>query len=313
MRIYILYRGPFGEQIINNLALKGFGDRIVGAYELKLETIEEEHPSEPNLWSELWENPEEYLPKDLPIVECDLLLVLGVHSKLGDLIPPIAKRLKAKAVLYPIDDRDMAPEARKTVEDELESAGIHVEFPEPFCTLKGSDDELINEFAERFGRPKFKVALDENKKIIKEIDVIRDTPGGTAHTVGQKLIGFPYDDKERLLKKIYEEHHNENAESYCMAEMDPTCPLMQEAGDLLKDAIFEACGFETTKEAIVRKISELGEVDVERLKEILVDDPGNWSNPEKVCDADRTLYLYIEELVSEGKIVETNKGKVRLA
>ena len=39
------------------------------------------------------------------------------------------------------------------------------------------------------------------------------------------------------LKKIYEEHHNEEAEHYCMAEMDPICPLMQEAGDLLKDAI----------------------------------------------------------------------------
>ena len=50
VRIYILYRGPFGEQIINNLALKSNGDKIVGVYELKPETLEEEHSSETSLW-----------------------------------------------------------------------------------------------------------------------------------------------------------------------------------------------------------------------------------------------------------------------
>ena len=97
MKIYIIYRGPFGEQMINNIALKGFGDNITNLYELKPETIEDEHNNQENIWEKIWEEPEKYIPKDLPIEKCDLLLVLGIHSKLGDLIPPIAERLGVKA------------------------------------------------------------------------------------------------------------------------------------------------------------------------------------------------------------------------
>ena len=93
MKIYIIYRGPFGEQMINNIALKGFGDNIINLYKLKPETIEDEHNTQENIWEKIWEEPEKYIPKDLPIEKCDLLLVLGIHSKLGDLIPPIAERL----------------------------------------------------------------------------------------------------------------------------------------------------------------------------------------------------------------------------
>ncbi len=312
MKIYIIYSGPFGEQMINNLAKGGLADQIVNIYELKPETIEEEHPSEPDLWSKLWENPEEYIPKNLPIIESDLLIVLGIHSKLGDLIPPIAERLKVKAVLYPIDDRKMIPEAKKSIQDTLEEKGIHIEFPEPFCVLEKSSNELINEFAKHFGKPKFEGKLDEGKKVIKELKVIRDTPCGTASRISRVLKNFPYDDREALIRKIYDEHHNEEAENYCLAEMDPIHPLMQEAGDLLKDAVFEALGFLTTKDAIVQKVKELGEADPEELKKIIVDEPGNWKNPEKVCDADRTFNLYLEELIAEGKIVRTESGKLRL-
>jgi hypothetical protein len=304
LKIFIIYRGPFGEQMTNNLALRGFGDEIVTVYELKPETIEEEHSLEKDIWSKLWEDPERFIPRDLPIIKCDLLIVLGIHSRLGDLIPSIAKKLDAKAVLYPIDDRDMAPEAKKTVQDELESAGIYVEFPKPFCILDHSDNRYINEFSQKFGRPKYKIKLDDNKKVIKELKVIRDTPSGTAHTVGNKLINFPINNREELIKKIFEEHHNEDAENYCMAEMDPICPLMQEAGDLLKDAIFEACGFEHTKNIILRKVNELKEVDVEDLKKIIVNDPGDWKNPEKACETERTFYLYLDELIDKGKIVK---------
>jgi hypothetical protein len=313
MKIYIIYCGPFGEQIINNLASKGFGDKIVNAYELSPDTIEEEHPAEEDLWSKLWEDPKAYLPKNMSVLECDLLLVLGIHSKLGDLIPFLAEKLGAKAVLYPIDDRNMAPSAKKTVQDELEAKGIYIEFPEPFCTLEKSENKFINEFAKSFGRPKFEIKLDENKKVIKEVKVLRDSPGGSATTAGQKLVNFPYEDKEALVKKIYDEHHNEGAENYCLAEMDPICPLMQEAGDLFKDAIFEACGFVTTKEAMLRKIREFGAIGVEELKEIIVNSPGKWDNPGKVCDADRTFYLYIDELVEAGSIVKTGDDKLKLA
>jgi hypothetical protein len=206
----------------------------------------------------------------------------------------------------------MIPEAKKSIQDTLEEKGVHVEFPEPFCILEKSRNPLINEFIKYFGRPKFEIKLDEQKKVIKEIKVLRDTPCGTATHISKVLKNFPYDDREALIKKIYDEHHNEEAENHCLAEMDPIYPLMQEAGDLLKDAIFEAIGLPTTKDLIVEKIRGKGEIGFEELKKIVVDEPGNWKNPEKACDADRTFSLYIDELAAENKIVKTENGKLKL-
>lgn len=310
MKICVIYRGPFGEQMINNIATRGFSEDIICVCELSPDKIEAEHPNE-NVWENIWEEPEKYIPKDLPDVKCDLLLVLGIHSKLGDLIPPIAEKLKVKAVLYPIDDRDMMPESKKTIQDELEAKGIHIEFPEPFCTLQESTNECVKEFVKRFGRPKFEIKLDEDKKIIKDVKVIRDTPCGTASRIAKILKGMSYENKKELIKKIYDEHHNESADNYCMAEMDPLYPLMQEAGDLLKDAIFEACGFETIKDAILKRVKDEGKVNVKELEEVIVGTAGDWSDPNKVCDASRTLNLYINELIKEGKLM-TDKNKIRI-
>ena len=305
MRIYIIYRGPFGEQIINNIALRGFADQITSVYELTPEAIEKEHESETGIWSNIWENPQKYIPKNLPIAECDLLLVLGIHSQLGDLIPPIAEKLGSKAVLYPIDDRDMAPEAKKTIQDELNAKKIDVEFPEPFCILDKSENDYINQFAKNFGRPKLEAKLDEKNHTIQDLIVIRDSPSGAAASVSKKLIGLSCKDRESLLRKIYDEHQNDENENCCMAEMDPLCPLMQEAADLFKDALFKACRIPTTKEIIIIKLKTSKGMKVKELEEILVDGPGNWSNPDKACDSARTLNLYIHELKKEGKIIET--------
>jgi hypothetical protein len=124
--------------------------------------------------------------------------------------------------------------------------------------------------------------------------------------VGKKLVNFPYKDREIFLKKIYEEHQNEDSEYSCLAEMDPICPLMQEAGDLLKDAIFEACNLPTTKDIILKKIAGSKSIDVKKLEEIIVNGAGNWKNPEKACDASRTFYLYLDELIEEKRIHRKN-------
>jgi len=305
LRIYIIYRGPFGEQIINNLALKGFADKILIVYELIPDIVEKEHKSETDIWSKIWEDPKKYIPKNLPVVECDLLLVLGIHSQLGDLIPPIAEILGAKAVLYPIDDRDMAPEAKKTIQDELNTKKIDVEFPEPFCILDKSQNEYINEFATSFGRPKLEAKLDEKNQTIQDLIVIRDSPGGAATSVAKKLIGLSYKNKESLLRKIYEEHQNDENENCCMAEMDPICPLMQEAADLFKDAIFQACKLPTTKELIIKRLKESKGMDPKQLEDLLVNGLGNWTNLDKACDSARTLRLYLDELKKEGKVIES--------
>ena len=49
-------------------------------------------------------------------------------------------------------------------------------------------DQIIDEFAERFGRPKLSIALKDD--VIKSVDVIRGSPCGSTHFAARKLIGM---------------------------------------------------------------------------------------------------------------------------
>jgi hypothetical protein len=308
MRIFFLYSGPFGEQIINTVSLHGLGDQVTGAYELRPENIlvEAGDPVGPD---SIFENPERFLPADFPCSEADLLIVLGVHGRLSDLVPCIARKIKVRSVLYPIDDRDTIPEAKKTISDELAGMGVHVEFPEPFCSLWKSRDPFIGEFLNFFGRPLLRVFTDPEKKIINHVEVIRDTPCGSASCIAGKLAGADMENTDTLARFCYDEQHNDEADNYCLAEMDPRYPLMQEAGDLLKDALFEGCGLPSTKDTILSVLTRSGEIGVEDLAAQVV----GLTSGKGVsgCITRRAFDLYIRELEEEHRILLTTRNTVK--
>ncbi|MCU0629646.1 MAG: hypothetical protein MUF37_00620 [Methanoregulaceae archaeon] len=309
MRIFFLYSGPFGEQIINTVSLGGLGDQVSGAYELRPEHILV--PGGDTEGSEsLFENPERYIPTDFPVAQADLLIILGIHGRLSDLVPCIARRLGVRSVLYPIDDRDTIPEAKKTISDELTEFGIYIEFPEPFCSLQRSGDPCINEFLKFFGRPLLKVITDPGSGIIHHIEVIRDTPCGSASCIAGKLAGADSGDLDTLSRFCYDEQHNDEADNYCLAEMDPRYPLMQEAGDLLKDALFEGCGHPATKDTILSVLRQSGETGVEDLAMQVVGLP--CSMTASGCITRRAFDLYLRELKEEHRIVITSSSTVML-
>ncbi|HVN65877.1 MAG TPA: DUF166 family protein [Methanomicrobiales archaeon] len=306
MKIGILWAGPFGEQMINHISLAGFGDRIVAVYELTPEKVP--GGARPG---EIWEDPTAFLPLDLPEARCDLLLVLGVQGALGVLVPEIARSWRARAVIFAIDDRGMAPDARRSIGEDLAESRIHAEFPEPFCILSGSRNDLVRAFAEQFGRPAFRATVDPATRRITAITVLRDTPCGTASAAAAKLQGLPCE-PDTILRRCYEEHHNEEAEHCCLAEMDPLYPVMQEAGDLLKDAFFSSAGLPTTKDLMLRTLATAGgEMAVDELKARVVSPQVQWEGPVKGCTTGRTVDLYLAELAEEGK-VEIAGGRVRL-
>jgi hypothetical protein len=221
-RIYILYHGSFGELVIAHLIKAGFADRIVSIYDLKVASVS-------------LDEPEKDIPKDLPLCECDLLLVLGILPKAGDLVPIIAEKTGAKAVLWPIEDPNLIPEGKYSIETELAKKNIHIEFPEPLCSLETSEHEQIKFFVECFGKPKFELSVDTKNKIIERVRVIRDTPCGSASKVAAKLVGMSYKDMKSLEEQVMQMHDNE-----CVAFMGPERPIMQKAGRLLLDALKEA-------------------------------------------------------------------------
>ena len=218
-RMYILYHGSFGELVMEHLATSGFADRIGGLYDLKVASVS-------------LDEPEKDLPEDLPLLECDLLLVLGILPKAGDLVPIIVERTGAKAVLWPIEDPNLIPEGKYSIENELKEKGIHVEFPEPLCILERSDNELINSFADTFGKPKFELRVNDKSKVIETVTVIRDTPCGSASKIAAKLTGMSYKDMNSFEDQVKQMHDNE-----CVAYMGPDRPIMQQAGELLAEAI----------------------------------------------------------------------------
>jgi hypothetical protein len=309
MKIFFLYSGPFGEQIINTVSLHGLGDQVAGAYELRPENILVDAGGSEGPDS-IFDNPERFLPADFPCNEADLLIVLGIHGRLSDLIPSIARKLGVRSVLYPIDDRDTIPEAKKTVSDELAGMGVHVEFPEPFCGLYQSRDPFIGEFLKFFGRPHLKVFTDPGKSIINRVEVIRDTPCGSASCIAGKLAGADIADTDSLTRFCYDEQHNDEAENYCLAEMDPRYPLMQEAGDLLKDALFEGCGLPSTKDTILSVLKRSGETGVEELAAQVV---GVTSGKGvSGCITRRAFDLYLGELEEEHRILISPRNTVKL-
>ena len=218
----MLYHGSFGELVTEHLATSEFADRIVGFYDLKVASVS-------------LDEPERDMPDDIPLPECDLLLVLGILPKAGDLVPIIASKTGAKAVLWPIEDPNLIPEGRYSIEEELKNMGVHVEFPEPFCALERSDNELVNSFASAFGKPRFELKVNEKKKIIEVAKVIRDTPCGSASKIAPRLAGLAYNDLKSLEEQVGQMHDNE-----CVAYMGPDRPIMQHAGELLIKALKDA-------------------------------------------------------------------------
>jgi len=162
-------------------------------------------------------------------------LVLGILPKAGDLIPIIAERTGATSVLWPIEDPNLIPEGKYSIEEELAEKNIHIEFPEPFCSLETSENEEIKSFVESFGKPEFELRVNEKKKVIEEVKVIRDTPCGSASKVAAKLVGMSYENMKSFEEQVMQMHDNE-----CVAYMGPERPVMQQAGRLLVDAFKKA-------------------------------------------------------------------------
>ncbi|MDD1719556.1 MAG: DUF166 domain-containing protein, partial [Methanoregulaceae archaeon] len=194
------------------------------------------------------------------------------------------------------------------IQEDLSASGIAIGFIEPFCILEGSQNAEIDLFAKKFGRPQFVIRMKGG--LIAAAQVVRDTPCGSATSVGRRLVGMNVDNPADLARKCYDEHHNEDAENYCLAEMDPLCPLMQEAADLLKDAVFEAVGLPTTKEVMFSLASSPGGISRDRLRDLVVDAGCRWEGRAVGCTTRRAFDLYCAEMVRDGTLEEDASGRL---
>lgn len=209
---------------------------------------------------EFIEEPEEYLPKNLPSV--DFLMVVGIHQDLLSGLPFYLKDKEIKAVIVPIEDPKWVPAGLQVqVLEEFEKYGIQAAFPKPFCSLSKEQDEYnkfgfnltkehnyVYEFIDYFkvGVPIVSFLLSKDGESIEDTCVLQTAPCGSTYYVCQQLKSKYFKNGKSgdlsLNERISKAHH-----AYpCNASMDQD--------SMLKDSILHVGGY-LIRNAIRRELN----------------------------------------------------------
>jgi hypothetical protein len=180
MRILVSTQGPYGERIARNLRENAPRDWSIEEIAL------------PRALPNLIDDPDEFLPETIP--QADLLVAAGESTGAAQLIIDLVERSGARSVVAPVDNSAWLPQGlANQLKRELAEKNIAIAFPKPFCSLteasygyRGSaqpyEDEPISSFARFFGRPKLKITVNPETRLIEQVEVERDSAcGSVAH------------------------------------------------------------------------------------------------------------------------------------
>jgi len=197
------------------------------------------------------DEPRDFLPAHLD--PADLVLALGEHPGVAELLPDLCKLTGAHALIAPIDNNACLPKGlANQLKNWLSEIGVTSVFPKPFCSLTETsyslrkqrveyDNALIAEFARHFGMPRFSVSVEmgveARDRKIQSITVERASPCGCSEFVANGLAQVPMNDAEFGAGMLH--HHYP-----CLAAMgidpDYSDTLMHVSGNLTVDAIVNA-------------------------------------------------------------------------
>jgi thymidylate synthase len=233
MKILAVSSGLYGQRITNNL---------LSCAPHKWQVAEWRAP---NAFPIVIDEPLDFLPKQMDA--SDLILALGEHPGIAELIPDICKATGATAVIAPIDRSEWLPKGlANQLRGWLKTMGVASVFPKPFCSLTETsyslrgerveyEDPLISEFARAFGKPRFSVRVED--QIIAGVQIERGSPCGCSQFVADGLRGVNISNAEFEAGMLH--HHFP-----CLASMgiDPSYgdTLMHVSGNLTGDAVSAA-------------------------------------------------------------------------
>lgn len=234
MKILAVSSGLFGQRIARNLLSHAPRDWQVAEWRA------------PNSYPIVIDEPLDFLPTQLE--QCDLILALGEHPGIAELIPDVCSLTGATAVIAPIDRSEWLPKGlANQLRGWLKSMSVTGVFPKPFCSLTETsyslrgerveyEDALISEFARWFGKPRFQVTVID--QIIERVEIERGSPCGCSQFVADGLRGVNVNNAEFEAGMFH--HHYP-----CLASMgiDPSYgdTLMHVSGNLTGDAVSAAC------------------------------------------------------------------------
>jgi hypothetical protein len=232
MRILAIIQGEYGQRHVENIRRHGPAGWTVEVWRA------------PAALPPVIDYPEDHLPASLP--PADLVLVLGEHPGVAELVPDVVRLCGAQAVIAPIDNNAWLPKGlARQLGGWLADQGVAAVFPKPFCSLTEThsgvrrfrvayDHPLIREFARYFGQPELRITCDPETRTVVSAQVIRDAVCGCARYVAERLVGVHVNDAEQEAGMLH--HHYP-----CLAAMgiDPDFDdtLMHVSGNILRDAV----------------------------------------------------------------------------
>jgi hypothetical protein len=224
MKILAVVQGNYGKRMAETWQKYG-----PASWEVEILEITSSLPT-------MMENPLEFLPHNIPTA--DLVISLGEHPGVAELLPAIVNASGARAVIAPVDNRAwLPPGLAKQVERALQKMGVPMISPVTFCTLQedAAHHPLMREFARSFGAPEIEITVENDH--VKEVRVIRCAPCGSTYFVAEGLKGTRVQDAEEKSGIL---HHNYP----CLATMNVDWQfhdtLMHRAGYFTKQAVNRA-------------------------------------------------------------------------
>ena len=179
LRILIAIQGYYGERMVENIKRHAPANWKVN------------HITFPAGLPAIVDDTDEFLPRDLPAA--DLLISLGEHPGVAQMIPDMVRRSGARAVIAPADNRAWLPVGlARQVERKLETMGVDTVYPVPFCTLTENDSKnpYTQEFARHFGRPDVDIEFrKDDRHRVSKVTVKREAPCGSTRFVAGRLVG----------------------------------------------------------------------------------------------------------------------------
>ena len=234
MKILSVISGEYGKRHVRNITDHGPENWEINTWHT------------PPVFPPFIDDPEDLLPDQLP--EVDLILSFAEHKGAAELLPEIAQRTKAQAVLVAVDDENWLPRGLdRQLREWLDEIGVVCVTPKPLCSLTEStygvtrhetasyDNPLIKEFASLFGQPELTLEIDPDSRLITKVEVLRDAVCGCARYVAEGLIGISANEAEEKAGLLH--HHYP-----CLASMQKLPhfnhdTLMHVSGQVLKNNV----------------------------------------------------------------------------
>ena len=236
MNILAIISGEYGTRHVENIKHNGPDSWNIHTWKT------------PPVFPPFIDDPDDFLPDDF--APADLILSFAEHKGAAELLPEIAQRTGAKAVLVGVDDETWLPRGLdRQLHDWLAAIDVTCATPKPLCSLREDsygvtrheraeiNSPEIAEFARYFGQPELKLEIDPESKTISSAKVQRDAVCGCAQFVAKGLIGLSVNEAEEKAGLLH--HHFPCLASMVKLPHFNHDTLMHVSGQVLKNNVGE--------------------------------------------------------------------------